>query len=144
MTVCHYSVNVSYFIKSVVAKVHQECLTYAGLASLNLSIFIVNNFYCVINCLNMNRVIVCRAKSVGIAAYRHSFTDELFPLWLSNSEEKITKFPFPKMKLNRINASFPMQVRENDRFLKIFLSIYLKRFTYSFQSFTKCSSAFVA
>ena len=48
------------------------------------------------------------------------------------------------MKLHWINASFPVQFfnkmfivfRENCRFLKMFLSIYLEMFTHLFQSFT--------
>ena len=63
-----------------------------------------------------------------------SFTDKLFPLQLKGGERK---FPILKMKLNRINASVPVQVlfggfRENDRFLKIFLSFSLENFTHSF------------
>ena len=62
-----------------------------------------------------------------------------------NSEEKSKKFPNSKMKLK---YDFPcansiikcIEDLRNHRFLKIFLSIYLGKFTHSFQSFTKCFS----
>ena len=118
---------------------HQGCSTQTGLKSLNLSIFIVNNFNCAINCLNMNRVTICRAKCLGIVTLK--------VLWTScsrfNSGEKSPKFMIPKKELLRVslckffNKMFGV-FRENDRFLKIFLFIYLKKFTHSFQFFTKC------
>lgn len=77
----------------------QGFLTQKGLTSLNLSIFIINNFYCVISCLNMNRVTTCRVKYLDIilptSFFRH------------NSEEKSTKFLNLKMTLNKIGTSFP-------------------------------------
>ena len=89
----------------------------------------------------MNCVTTCRAKYFCIV------TLKALPTSCSryNSEEKGPKFPIPKTKRNRINASFSVKFflktfggsRENDRFLKIFLSIYLETFTHSFQSFTK-------
>ena len=94
------------------------------------------------NCLNINRNTIYRAKCLGIV------TLKVLPTSCShyNSEEKTLKFPISKMKLNRINASSLVQVfnkmfggfLENDRFLKIFLPIYLEKFTHSFQSSTKC------
>ena len=39
---------------------NQGYLTYTGLTSLNLSNVIVNNFCCVVFCLIMNRVTICR------------------------------------------------------------------------------------
>ena len=64
-----------------------------------------------------------------------SFTDKFFPLQLKGGEREIPDFE----NLNRINASVPVQVlfggfRENDRFLKIFLSFSLEKFTHSFNS----------
>ena len=88
----------------------------------NLSIFIVNDFYCVINCLNMNSVTICRAKLkfLTTSCFRY------------NSEEKTKSFPFPKIKLNRIvslckfyNKMF-RRFSKNDRFFKIVLSIHLE------------------
>ena len=65
----------------------QRCWTLTGLTSLNLSIFIVNNFWCVINCLNINGVTIYRAKISWHSDFK-SFTDKLF---LDNSEEKSKK-----------------------------------------------------
>ena len=58
--------------------------------SVHLS-FLVKNFYCVINCLNMNRVTIYRAKCLAIMALK-SFTDKLLPLWLIKTEEKHATF----------------------------------------------------
>ena len=81
----------------------------------------------------MNCVMICSAKYLGI------MTLKVLPTSCSryNSKEDSEKFPILKMKLNRINASVPVQVlfggfRENDRFLKIFLSFSLENFTHSF------------
>ena len=86
----------------------------------------------------MNGITNYIAKCLGIV------TLNVLPTSCSryNSEEKSPKFAIPKMKPNRINASFPEQVkffnkmfggfRENDRFFKIFLYIYLENFTHSF------------
>ena len=81
----------------------------------------------------MNCVMICSAKYLGI------MTLKVLPTSCSryNSKEDSEKFPILKMKLNRINASVPVQVlfggfRENDRFLKIFLSFSLEKFTHSF------------
>ena len=97
---------------------------------------------CVINCPNMNCVTTCKVK------YFCLVTLKVLPTNCSryNSEEKGPKFSIPKTKQNRINASFSVKFffkafggsRKNDKFLKIFLSIYLETFTHSFQSFTKC------
>ena len=75
----------------------------------------------------MNRVTICREKCLHIMNLATS-------CYCYNSEEKSIKFPNPKMKLNKIDASFPAQVLypENDRFLKIFSSIYLEKFTHLF------------
>ena len=63
----------------------------------NLSIFIVNNFYCVMNCLNINRVRFYKTKFIDIV------TLKVLPTSCSryNSEEKSIKFPNPKMKLQK-------------------------------------------
>ena len=58
-------------------------------------------FFCVINCLNMNRIPICRAKCFGIVTLKAS----LRSCSRYNSEDKSPKFPIPKMKLNRINVS---------------------------------------
>ena len=71
-----------------------------------ISIFIVNDFYCVINCLNMNRVTICRAHCLDIMTLK-IFLASCFHY---NSEEKSKKLPNPKMKLNKIDTSFPVQV----------------------------------
>ena len=49
---------------------------------------------------------ICRAKCLGIV------TLKVLPTSCSryNSEEKSPKFPISKMKLSRINMSFPVQV----------------------------------
>ena len=114
----------------------QGCLTYLGFTSVNLCIFMVNNFYCVINCLNMNRVKIYRAKYLDIV------TLKVLPTSFSryNSEDKTPKFPISKMKLSRMWVSKCKMFggfRENDRFFKIFLSSYLGKFTHSFQTFAK-------
>ena len=70
----------------------QACLTLTRLTSLNFSIFIVNNFYCVINCLNLT----LKVFSTSCFCY--------------NSKEKITKFSKSKLNLDKIDTSFPEQV----------------------------------
>ena len=79
----------------------QGCLTYLGFTSLNLCIFMVNNFYCVINCLNMNRVKIYRAKYLDIVTLKVLTTS--FSRY--NSEGKTPKFPISKMKLSRMWVS---------------------------------------
>ena len=61
-----------------------------------------------------------------------------------NTEEKKHKIPNSKYEAGEIRVSLRMfynqilrRFQENDRFLKIFLLICLKKFTNSFQSFTK-------
>ena len=56
--------------------------------------FIVNNFYCVIDCLNMNCVTICRAKCHSIV----NFYLQIIPLitHFLPLEEKKTKFLIPK------------------------------------------------
>ena len=58
------------------------------------------------NGLNMRQVRICRVKYLGIV------TLKVLPISCSryNSEEKSKKFPNPKMKLNKIDTRFPMQV----------------------------------
>ena len=111
------------------------------LTSLNLSIIIVNNFYCVMHCLNMNCVTICSAKCLDIVTFKNLPTS----CFRYNSEEESTKSPNSKMKLNQklirvslrkfLNRMFT-EFRENDRFLMIFLFIYLEKLTHLFQSFT--------
>ena len=51
-------------------------------------------------------VTIGRAKYLGIMTLK-----DLPTSWSRyNSEEKSQKFPIPKSKLNRVNASFPVQV----------------------------------
>ena len=54
----------------------------------------------------MNRVTICRPNGLDIV------TLKIFPAscFHYNSEEKSKKFPNPKMKLNKIDTSFPVQV----------------------------------
>ena len=77
-----------------------------GLKSLNLSIFIIKNFYYVINYLYINHVTIYRAKCLAIV------TLKILPTTCFRyaSEEVSSKFSIPKMKLNRILMSFPVQV----------------------------------
>ena len=71
-----------------------------------LSTFKVNNFYYVIDYLNINRFTIYRAKRLGIVILKALPTT----YFCYNSEEISLKFPIPKMKLNRIDMSFPVQV----------------------------------
>ena len=57
------------------------------------------------NCLNMNRVAICRAKCIDIVTLKVLQTS----CFRFNSEEKGTKFPNPEMKLNKIDTSCPVQ-----------------------------------
>ena len=54
----------------------------------------------------MNCFTISGAKCLGIVTLK----DLLTSCSRYNSEEKSPKFPVPKMKLKRINASFPVQV----------------------------------
>ena len=58
------------------------------------------------NCLNMHQVRICRVKYLGMV------TLKVLPTSCSryNSQEKSKKFPNPKMKLNKIDTRFPVQV----------------------------------
>ena len=58
------------------------------------------------NCLNINRVTISRVKCLDIVYLKVLPTTCL----CYDSEEIKSKFLIPKMKLNRINMSFPMQV----------------------------------
>ena len=86
---------------NLISSIMQGCLTYLGFTSLNLCIFMVNNFYCVINCLNMNRVKIYRAKYLDIVTLKVLTTS--FSRY--NSEGKTPKFPISKMKLSRMWVS---------------------------------------
>ena len=86
----------------------------------------------------MNRVTICRVKCLDKVTLKVLPTSS----FRYNSEEKGTKLPNSKMKLNKIDTSFLVGVLY--RFLTIFLSIYLEKFTNSFQSFTKCFSPLIA
>ena len=83
-----------------------NCTKIFSLTSLNVSIFIVNNFYVVTNCLKINCVTIYRGKCLGIVTSKILRTN----CFRCNSEKKSAKFPIPKMKLNRIDATFSMQV----------------------------------
>ena len=56
--------------------------------------------------LNINRATICRAKYLDIATLNALPTSH----FRYNSEEKSAKFLNPKMKLNKIDTSFPVQV----------------------------------
>ena len=62
----------------------------------NSSIFIGKNFYYIISCLNINRITIYRAKCLGIV------TLKVLPktYFRYNSEEKGTKLPIRRIKLN--------------------------------------------
>ena len=53
-----------------VSHYQQECSTQIRLNFLNLSIFIVNEFFYVINCLKINRVTIFRAKCLRIVTLK--------------------------------------------------------------------------
>ena len=71
-----------------------------------LSTFKINNFYYVINYLNINRVTIYRAKHLGIVVLKVLPTTYFH----YNSEEISLKLPIFKMKLNRIDIRLPVQV----------------------------------
>ena len=98
----------------------------------------------------MNRATVCRAKCLD------KVTLKVLPTscFRYKSEEKKQKIPESKNRKNRaelirvspckfFNKMF-RGFRENGKLLKIFLSIYLEKFTHSFQSFTKCFPLLIA
>ena len=58
----------------------------------------------------MNRVTICRAKCLDIVILKVLPTS----YFCYNSEEKSTKFPNPKMKLNKIDISFPVQILQQN------------------------------
>ena len=105
-----------------------------NLDRIDISQFIYFYFNCAINCLNMNRVTICRAKCLGIVTLK--------VLWTScsrfNSGEKSPKFMIPKKELLRVSpCKFFNKMfggfRENDRFLKN-LFVYLSQKVYTFIS----------
>ena len=57
-----------------------------------------NNFYYVINCLNINQVTICKAMCLGIVTLKVLPTT----LFRYKSEEISSNFPIPKIKLNRV------------------------------------------
>ena len=60
----------------------------------------------------MNRVTIYRAKYLSVSKYQNIIvTLKVLPTTCFgyNSEEISSKFPIPKMKLNRINMNFPVQ-----------------------------------
>ena len=67
------------------------------MTSLCLCIFIVNNFYCVINCLTINRVKIHRAKCLDMVTF---YRQVISVITLSKKKtKKPTELPIPKMKL---------------------------------------------
>ena len=71
--------------------------------SLNLSIFIVNNFYYVIICLNINRVTIYRAKCFSILALKVLPTT----CFRYNSKEISSKFRIRKWSFKQNRYEFP-------------------------------------
>ena len=69
---------------------HQVCSTQKGLTSLNLSIFGVNNFYCVTIQLNINRFTIYGGKCLGIVTLKVIPT----ACFRYNSEELGSKFRY--------------------------------------------------
>ena len=106
----------------------------------NLYISIVNNFCYGINCVNIKRDTIYRAKCLSIVTFKHL----PIRLFRKNAGEKVQNCLFRKWSWtelmwislckfhNETLRGFP----ENGRFLKIFESIYLENFTNLFQSFT--------
>ena len=62
--------------------------------------------------LNVNRVTIYRAKYLAIVTLKVLPTT----CFCYNSDEISSKFLIPKMKLNRINMTFPVQVLCNKMF----------------------------
>ena len=67
-----------------------------------MNLFIVHNFYYVINYLNKNRITIYRAKRFGIVTLKVIATS----CFRYYTEEESIKFLIPEMKLNRINTNF--------------------------------------
>ena len=92
----------------------------------NLSIFIVNNFYCVMNCLNINRVRFYRTKCIDIV------TLKVLPTSCSRyKKHKIPKSENEATKNIRVSlCKFHNKIfrtyRENDKFFKILSYIHLE------------------
>ena len=87
---------------SVVSYIQSRCLTWTG-QDKHLCIFSilkVNEFHFVINCLNINRVTIYRARCLGIMAFKISPTKYFH----HNSERKNTNIPISKMKLRRFDG----------------------------------------
>ena len=106
---------------------NQECWTKTGLTFVNLSTFVLNNFYFAINCLNIKRVPIYRAKFLGIVTWKVLPTN----CFCLNSEGKSTESPYfenESKQLMRVsqyklyNKMF-REFWENGTFLEIFLSI---------------------
>ena len=74
------------------------------MTSLNLSLFVINNFYGVINCLNMNRVTICRAKCLDIKVPLKVLLTSCF---CYNSKEKKNKISESKNKIKQSRYEFP-------------------------------------
>ena len=102
--------------------------------------FIMNNLYYVINWFQKHGVTIYKEKCLCMMA------SKVLPTICSwyDSEEKCTRFPIPKINRNRFYVCFSVHIKfsecpENERFLKIFSSIHLKKLTYSPESFSKYS-----
>ena len=65
----------------------------------DLSVFKVNNPDCIVNCLNINRVTIRRAKCLAKVTLKVL----LASLFSYNSDEKGAKFPTPKNRVDPVS-----------------------------------------
>ena len=65
----------------------------------DLSVFKINNFDCIVNCLNINRLTIRRAKCLAKVTLKVLLTS----LFSYNSDEKGTKFPTPKNRVDPVS-----------------------------------------
>ena len=73
---------------------------------LPIFLFLANKSYCVKNCLNIYRVTIYTSKYLGIVALKVLSTI----CFRYKSEDKSIEFLIPRVNLNTINTSFPVQV----------------------------------
>lgn len=124
-------------ISKCLSLLNQPLVSVLRSRMLNLNI-IVNNFFYVINCWNINHVKIYKAKFLGIITLKGLPTD-FFSYY---SELKSTKFRFRRLSLTELIRASLCKLyvktfrgfRESGKFLKICLSIFLERFKHLFQS----------
>ena len=117
------------------------------MTSLNLSIFAVNNFFCVVKCSNINRITIYNTSTIP---WRSDFTGKLFyknnlkKYKIPNLKKKLNNWTNERVCLCEFHNKMFKEFRENERFLKIFFSFYLEKLIHPFHSFTKCFSDVIA